>query len=234
MAPIGSGGLSSRRTFIRLAAVGYPALCLAQTEYWNTKDPTAYSEDEKYTMQHSSPWARTARAEVPGAVPSGLQLVVAPAVAGGGRIGKPTPPPPADATPPPEVANARETLAFYGQLTVRWESAKPILQITQTVLPAEFLNHYVISVTGLPAGVLSIDWTNLAAATLTAPRHSPERAEFVSLTGDKLALLFAFRQLHPPIKENDGMLSFTMNLSGIKIKTAFDPKRMVYRGQLAL
>jgi hypothetical protein len=75
---------------------------------------------------------------------------------------------------------------------------------------------------------------NLATATLTAHRHSPQRAEFVCLTEDKLALLFAFQKLHPPIKESDRALAFIMNLRGIEIKTTFQPKGMIYRGRLAL
>ena len=138
-----------------------------------------------------------------------------------------------DATPPPEDANARESLAFYGQVTIRWESATPILQITPSVLPVEFLDRHVISVTGLPSGVLSIGW-HLASAALVARGHSPERAEFVGLAGDKLALLFAFQKLHPPIRASDRTLSLVMNLSGIKVKATFQPKGMIYRGQLEL
>lgn len=219
MALTDSRGFSSRRSFIGLAAVGYPASCLhAQTEFWNTKDPTTYSEDERSRILHSSPWATTARAEAPRGVGRGATLVAAAPIAEqvgppskGGDTGVRTLPS-VGATAPPEDANARESLAFYGQVTIRWESAIPILQITRTVLPVEFLDHYVISVTGLPAGVLSIGW-NLASAALTAQRHSPERAEFVGLTGDKLALLFAFQKLHPPIKESDRALSFIMNLT---------------------
>lgn len=234
-------GSSSRRSFIGLAAaVGYPASCLlAQTEPWNTKDPVSWSEDDKYRLLHGSPWATIARAEAPSGVDGGPTLVAAAPIGSrleppgkGGDIGV-MPFPSGDATSPPENTNARASLAFYGQVTIRWESAIPVLQITRTVLPVAFLEHFVISVTGLPDGVLSIGW-KLASAVLAAPRHSPERAEFVGLTEDKLALLFAFQKLHPPIRKSDGALSFNMTLSGIKIKTTFQPKGMIYRGQLAL
>jgi hypothetical protein len=232
-------GRRTRRAFITLAAVSLPASrLLAQTEFWNTKDPNTYSEEEKYRVLHSSPWATTARAEAPRGVDRGPTLVPAtpvgeqtgPPSKGGGRV---MTLPSLDATPPVEDANSRESLAFYGQVTIRWESAIPILQITRSVLPVEFLNHYVISVTGLPAGVLSIGW-HLASAALAARGHSFERAEFVGLAGDKLALLFAFQKLRPPIKESDRTLSFVMNLSGIKVKATFQPKGMTYRGQLEL
>src|SRR5947209_7229477 len=34
--------------------------------------------------------------------------------------------------------------------TIRWESAKPILEALKTPLPEAFADHYVISVSGLP------------------------------------------------------------------------------------
>jgi hypothetical protein len=41
-----------------------------------------------------------------------------------------------------DKGDANQSLAYYGQVTVRWESAKPILQITGTPIPKEFRNHY--------------------------------------------------------------------------------------------
>jgi hypothetical protein len=134
----------------------------------------------------------------------------------------------------PQPEPAKEALAFYGAVAVRWESAEPILQVTRTFLPDQFKNHYVISVTGLPAGILSNSSTPLPAAVLSARKDPPEQAEFVALTSDKLTLLFAFPKRNPEIKASDKALAFRMDLSGIRIQARFDPKKMIYRGQLAL
>jgi hypothetical protein len=89
-------------------------------------------------------------------------------------------------------------------------------------------------VTGLPAGILSNVSTPLPAAELSARRRPPEQAEFAALTSDKLSFLFGFPKRNPVIKASDKALSFRMDLSGIRIKARFDPKEMIYRGQLAL
>jgi hypothetical protein len=232
-----SSGVSSRRSFIRLATIAWPASCLlAQTEFWNGKDPRNYSDDEKHQILNNSPWAKTARAEAPGGdsiQPVGDFNCRSAPPSGSGTCGqKPTAI--LHASPPPEAA--RESLAFYGQVTVRWESAKPILEVTRMVLPDQFRNHYVISVTGLPVSVLSntSNGTPLPTAVLSMQRRPPEPAEFVALTSAKVALLFAFPKRNPVIAATDKTLSFTMNLSGIKIKTTFDPEKMVYRGLLEL
>jgi hypothetical protein len=94
----------------------------------------------------------------------------------------------------------------------------------------------VISVSGLPVNILSQTsrGTPLPTAELSAGKHRPEKAEFVALTSDRLCLLFAFPKGNPDIKPKDKAFAFRMNLNGIRIHARFDPKEMVYRGQLAL
>jgi hypothetical protein len=238
-----SSDVTSRRTFIRLGAIACPVSCLlARTEFWNTKDLTNYSDDEMHRMVNNSPWAKTTRAEAPGV--ESIQPVAGCGAPAASTSGAPLPtrtPSPCGARQDtgavhasPRPDDAKEALAFYGQVTVRWESAEPILQVTRTLLPDQFRNHHVISVTGLPAGILSNGSTPLPAAVLSARKRPPEQAEFVALISDKLTLLFGFPKRNPVIKASDKALSFSMDLSGIRIKARFDPKEMIYRGQLAL
>ena len=227
----GFSHVTSRRTFIGLGVIACPiSRLLAQTEFWNTKDPTNYSDDEKHRMVNNSPWAKTTHADAPvGAVRrmDGFKSV-------GCLDCAPKHPKTVMVQASPQREDSNGTLAFYGQVTVRWESANPILQVTQTALPNEFRNHYVISVTGMPVGVLSNASTPLPTAVLSARKGPPEKAEFVALTSDKRTLLFGFPERNPVIKASDKALTFRMDLSGIRIQARFDPKEMIYRGQLAL
>jgi hypothetical protein len=231
-----SSDFTSRRTFIRLGTIACSLSCvLAQPQFWNTKDPTDYSDDEKHAMVANSPWAKVTHADAPGVSVRRLDKF-APVPCSPSIPGSCAPNHPktvvVQASPRPE--DATQALAFYGPVTVRWESAEPILQVTRTSLPDQFRNHYVISVTGLPAGILSNGSTPLPGAVLSARKGPPQQAEFVALTSDKLTLLFAFPKRTPAIKASDKALSFRMDLSGIRIKARFDPKEMIYRGQLAL
>jgi hypothetical protein len=233
-----SSDVTSRRTFIRLGTIAGSLSCvLAQPQFWNTKDPADYSDDEKHGIIANSPWAKVTHADAPGVSMRRLDGFASapctPSIPGSCASNHPKTVV-VQASPQPE--DAKEALAFYGPVTVRWESAKPILQVTRTALPNEFRNHYVISVTGLPVRILSqtSNGMPLPNAELSAGKHRPERAEFVALTSDKLTLLFAFPKGNPVIKASGKTVLFTMKLSGITIATRFVPQEMVYRGQLAL
>jgi hypothetical protein len=229
--------VTSRRTFIRMGTIASSLSCaLAQSQFWNTKDPADYSDNEKHGLIASSPWAKVTKADAPGVsmrrLDSFAPAPCSPYIPRSCTSNRKT----VVVHASPQPGDAKEAFAFYGPVTVRWESAKPILQVTRTELPNEFRNHYVISVTGLPVSVLSqtSNGAPLPTAELSAGRHRLERSEFVALTSDKLTLLFAFPKGNPLIKASDKTVSFTMKLSGITIKTKFVPKDMVYRGQLAL
>jgi hypothetical protein len=151
--------------------------------FWNSKDPN-YSDDEMHRMVNNSPWAKTTRAEAPGV--DSIQSVGFCGAPSASTNGTPLPTRPTPGScgarqdtgivqASPRLEDAKEALAFYGQVTVRWESAEPILQVTRTLLPDQFINHYVISVTGLPAGILSNGSTPLPAAVLSARKRPPER-----------------------------------------------------------
>ena len=55
--------------------------------------------------------------------------------------------------------------------TVRWESAKPILEATKSTLPDIFASHYVIAVSGIP--LLNPRRGGLRPKTMTAGLPAP-------------------------------------------------------------
>lgn len=178
-----SSDVTSRRTFIRLGAIACSLSCvLAQPQFWNTKDPTDYSDDEKLAIVGNSPWAKVTHADAPGVSIRHLDGF-APVP------GAPKHPKTVVVQPSPQPESAKEALAFYGPVTVRWESAEPILQVTRTLLPDQFKNHYVISVTGLPAGILSNGSTPLPAAVLSARKGPPLAVTHGFLPTRSVALL---------------------------------------------
>jgi hypothetical protein len=225
--------VASRRSFLRSTAILCSLRCVAaQPRFWNTKDPNEYSVDETREILTNSPWAKTTRAEAPGANPQAAGVLLQPC---------PTAPATCASRQPQVVdprshsGNTKDALAFYGRVTVRWESAKLILQVTHRPLPTEFASHYVIGIAGLPANVVSRGPnTPPPAAVLSVGSHPPQQAEFVALTSDNQTLLFAFPKPTPAIQASDKSVSFAMNLSGIRIKVGFVPREMIYRGELAL
>jgi hypothetical protein len=235
------GDLCNRRYFMRVPALVYPVVsALGQADFWNSKGPADYTEEEKRQIITNSPWAKTVRAK-------GLiaRSKVSPMASAG--VGSPCPIPGASGTSPVIIAqstacndgtkenagaaDSKHSLAFYGQVTVRWESAAPLLQITGIPLPDEFRDDYVISVTGLPTPLL----TEMPVATLSSSsnKHRHISAQFVRLL-DKQALFFAFPHHGLPLKTGNITIGFTMHLSGITVTAQFNPEDMMYRGRLAL
>ena len=120
-----------RRRFVTgTLGCGAALACVPQifgAEFWNSKDPSAWTEQEIQVLMTKSPWTREAvanfkNADDPTADPSGGL--------GGGR-----------------GASRR---AAFDPIYVRWESAQPVLDALRAPLPAEFAGLYVISVTNLP------------------------------------------------------------------------------------
>jgi hypothetical protein len=194
--PVGSrlGELLTRRGFICASALVAPVLyAFNQPDFWNAKDLADYTDEDKESITTNSPWARTVRSDKPD-----LNSVIS--VQGDGWL-----PPPCEifvywcphSERKPAKVDAKPLLAFYGQVTVRWESAKPILQITGTHLPEEFRNYYVVAVTGLPPAFF--DGTPTPTATLSSNRHRAVHAAHVFQhwsdvrLPDKRILLFAFQ-----------------------------------------
>lgn len=142
---------------------------------------------------------------------------------------------------------ARATTA----VTVRWESAQPILDATNEKLPAEFNGHYVLAVEGLP-----LDWgfdrpgrgkrttedvrlselieSLRSGATLSARGKDPEGAGIVRRAPLDESWLIGFSRELLPLTSADKNVEFKLNSGPMLIKAKFEPAEMMYRGRLAL
>ena len=137
--------------------------------------------------------------------------------------------------------------------TVRWESAQPVLDALKSPLPDAFANHYVIAVIGfpLPGGQRRYQ----AEDGDNPPRRSQDDAldnlkQFTTLQprGKELAqagvvqqqtssnsnLLFGFSKDSLSLTKDDKEVSFSTTLGRLVIRAKFNPKEMLYRGQLAV
>jgi hypothetical protein len=138
-------------------------------------------------------------------------------------------------------------------VTIRWESAQPVLDATKEKLPAEFNGHYVIAVAGLPLewgleragrGNRSRQDENIrlsdlierlrAGATLGAKGKDPEGAGIVRRAPNDEAWLFGFSRDLLPLTRADKDIEFALNSGPMAVKAKFDPAQMMYHGQLAL
>jgi hypothetical protein len=146
--------------------------------------------------------------------------------------------------------------------TVRWESAKPVLDALKTPLPDAFANHYVIAVIGfpLPAGQRRYrdeegDNPGRQSQEDNPPRRSQEDTldnlkQFTTLQpkGKELAqaglvqqqtssnsnLLFGFSKDSLTLTKDDKEVQFSTTLGRLVIRAKFNPKEMLYHGQLAV
>jgi hypothetical protein len=214
-----------RRSFLIGALSAAPALLspslVMAKDFWETKDPSTWTDEEILSLTSKSPWARLAVAEYKGAddpvgtaIPGGLS--------GRGQSG-PAPP----------------------NIHVRWESAQPMVDALKTRIPPDFDGHYVLGVLNLPiAGSRPA-----GRGGDTAPDDLLERAQNGAtlevkgkgtvesgiarrVRGGEILLGFAKDVL--PLAATDREIVFGLTMERFSLKAKFDGKDMVYRGKLAV
>jgi hypothetical protein len=138
--------------------------------------------------------------------------------------------------------------------TVRWESARPILEAMKAPIPEAFEGRYVISVSGIPllrdrsmgAGEEEGSTTSRrhekddidrlkSLSSLEARGRDPVQAELVTrqvATGS--SFLFGFSRKLLPLEPRDTDFLFTTTLGRLVVKAHFVPKEMLYHGELAV
>jgi hypothetical protein len=281
MREAGKGLVFSRRGLLTfVAGAGGAAWSRARAaggEFWNKKPPAEWSSEEIDRLLTNSPWARQVSVQVQlperggsrGGGPSDPSGYPGDPTGypGGSRnprggIGGPTIGIPGIGLPRVGVGLPRTGGGGRGggrspgrsqvKGTVRWESAKPILEALKSPLPEAFADHYVISVSGFPLGggrrweagpeerasetsaealdrlksFTSLEPAGKRAAQPGVVQHQPGSGEGTILFG------FAkeFLNLGPADKE----VVFSTNLGRVSIKTKFDLKAMRYQGALAV
>jgi hypothetical protein len=246
----------TRRTVFRVAGAGLIIYRGAMAvEFWNRKQPSAWSSEEIARLTTRSPWAKEVNADFMHDSAYTTGAAGGPQIGTGGVISAPR-----DQSGGFEMGgDGREARrgARREPVTVRWESAQPMLDALGTLLKSELKDRYVLSVSNLPIGVmesrrhkenaggLEEDSSPAArqrrmveqlkgAATLEARGKEPEQAGVVTSAPVPGTYLFGFSKELLPLSADDKDILFTLQTGSITVRAKFEPKEMIYRGKLAL
>jgi hypothetical protein len=250
--------LFTRRRLL-LWASGATALCgrldAFASDFWNKKGPADWSSDEVHEMLNKSPWAKSVTSTIASRSSSGNNGgnnagmggnnrggmggggggmggggrggMGGGGMGGGGTSGGGTP---------------RPSQQVKG--TVRWESAKPILEASKETLPDTFADHYVISVIGFPLagrktdddGQETVSKSALerykSASSLTPKGKDAVKPDVVLATG--IALLLGFAKDTLKLSPDDKEVAFATTIGRNVIKAKFTFKEMMYHETLAV
>jgi hypothetical protein len=195
---------------------------LSAAEFWNKKSAAAWTSDEILQLATKSPWAKTARVlPNPGRDRGSLDSTVPDLASGnaGGRSGN---------NKLGEVA-----VIPVAEVTVVWESAKPLLDALRTTFPADFANHYVIGVNDLPTteGGRKVNTDSMSASLKARAKDSVDAGDVLATRN---VVMFAFSRELLPLSAADKDVIFSLETNQYSIKTRFDLKEMMYRGLLAV
>ncbi|MBZ5603419.1 MAG: hypothetical protein LAO79_14045 [Acidobacteriia bacterium] len=245
--------MHTRRELLAIAAgLAAGRLYAGNSDFWNKKDPSEWSSQEIEQLTTKSPWSK----EVAASVPAEYGRRGGPSVGSGGGPGSP----PVGGPIPgvggiggiggiggmgggrPAGGGGRNPVdSFKG--TIRWESAKPMLDAMKSRVPEAFTNHYVISVSGIPLsgryGRSEDEDTNLdrlKGVTFLEPRGKRDLQPGIvqqqaSSTG---SVLFGFSKEMLMLTENDKEVLFSTTFGRVNLKAKFVLKDMMYHGQLAV
>jgi len=270
--------LTRRGVFMLAAGVGFAAwgrVYGSNSEFWNKKEPAEWTSAEIDQLISKSPWAKQVGAQYSrdrgdGGYPNDEGY---PGGGGGGRGGMGGGGPMGGGGGPmggiPGIGGpgmggggmgggrgrggrGRQPMESV-QGTVRWESAKPVLDALKTPLPEAFANHYVIGVSGFPLNGGSRRGSQgdsdsssqsnqdmldqLKSLTYLAPKGrdgaQPGLVQQAPSAGSP-TLLFGFSKDILALKPEDKEVIFSSKLGRLLVKTKFNLKDMMYHGELAL
>jgi hypothetical protein len=191
---------------------------LAASDFWNRKDPAAWTSEQILQLATRSPWATQARVVPKPGRDRGSTQTLAPDVAGGRSGGRGTGPDP---------------VVQVSEVTVVWSSAKPLIDVLKTSFPMDFTGHYVISIMELPPGLHGKPMTQDAMeASLQVKGKGSVGSGAIQLT--RQAAIFGFSKDLLPISATDKEILFELTTDQYTIRARFTPKEMLYHGTLAV
>ena len=263
----------TRRSVLTLAVgtgfAGWTRLYAFGSDFWNKKDPSEWNHDEVDQLTNKSPWAKAVSVSGPANNPYGQQGGGYP---GGGYPGGGYPGGgyPGGGYPGGGYPGGGYPGGGYGGMgrrrgpmqqagpsykgTVRWESAKPIMEALRTdKLPEGFADRYVISIVGIPPNVGQerryqgqnddsdqrsqqqlLD--QIKQQTYLSPKDKRDaQPGIVTQQGSRYGnVLFGFSKDVLALKPEDKEVTFSTVFGRIPIKAKFNLKEMMYHGELAI
>jgi len=213
------------------------------SDFWNKRDPSEWTSEEVSQLTSKSPWAKEVSANY---TPTGGQNRGMGGGGGGGMGGG-------------GMGGGRRSRGGTGMPTqgykgtIRWESAKPIIEALKAPLADPFKDHYVISVTGFPlnsdggrsrsqsedsdASMQDV-LDHLKGVTFLQPKtkrdiqpgivQQPANGRYGS------TVLFGFSKEVLALQPEDKEVTFITSFGRIDLKAKFNLKEMLYKGELAV
>lgn len=233
-------------------------IAAARKEFWDSKDPDAWSGEEKEILLSDSPWAREgfARMEVqkkgpsPSAYgnisrPGGDMPDVRPGVAPGGTRSVPI-----GGEPPPPPPNPDPGRPVQFRVLARWETAKPVRLAGGPETPEVSGQYYVVRLRGLPLmppakdkpeepGTNRNEWLLQAIKTGSRLERKDKPAivctHLFTGSGDTATEVLLFFAREPnPITVADKLVTLESRFAPFHLSVKFPLKEMMYKGELAL
>jgi hypothetical protein len=233
----------TRRSLFQLAGVAIAPWsvirALAAADFWNTKDPDAWTADDIAKLMKKSPWAREVTGERTTTQKNSSTSdpnLTNPRMGTSRSRNNPMGLPGGNTRNPKPPASNKSTTTYKG--TVLWESAKVIRDAAKSPLPDGFENQYVLSVTGVPLAKNSsrnaLD-TVRQVTFLTVKGHDPLEAAAVQQNQSNGAIYYmGFSREALAITKDDKEVAFTTAMGKVHFTAKFNPKDMLYHGELAV
>jgi len=241
-------GQISRRGILWMAGcavAGSAHLYAFSDDFWNKKDPGEWSSDEVNKLTSKSPWAKEVGANY---TPAGGQRGSMGGGGGGyGGMGR-------GGGGGGSRRNGPGIPPQNYKGTIRWESAKPVIDALKAPLDEAFSNHYVISVTGFPVQELGsrrqqsqgedssqsvqdvLD--HLKGVTFLQPKEKrdiqPGIVKQPAAGSYGTTVLFGFSKEVLALKPEDKEVTFVTSFGRLDLKAKFNLKEMMYHGELAV
>lgn len=222
----------SRRASLKLLAASpllfAPARLSAAklTDFWNTQEPSQWSNDEIHQLTTDSPWAKPVTAQLNAYSPQNPG-------AGAGRRGR--------TGRYSSTSSTASTLPKFNGV-VQWLSAKPMLLALKLQLPADFANHYVIGVSDIPVISGHEDGANSAdsydplkeVSFLEVKGQEPAQAGVIQQEPNNTStLLFGFLNQFLDLSKAKAA-TFSTTMGPLAVKAKFELSHMSYKGELAV
>jgi hypothetical protein len=233
----------TRRSLFQLAGLAIAPWsvirALAAADFWNTKDPDAWTADDIAKLMKKSPWAREVTGERTTTQKNSSTSdpnLTNPRMGTSRSRNNPMGLPGGNTRNPKPPASNKSTTTYKG--TVLWESAKVIRDAAKSPLPDGFENQYVLSVTGVPLAKNSspnaLD-TVRQVTFLTVKGHDPLEAAAVQQNQSNGAIYYmGFSREALAITKDDKEVAFTTAMGKVHFTAKFNPKDMLYHGELAV
>jgi hypothetical protein len=224
----------TRRNWLALAGAGlapWRGLLGFGKEFWESKDPAEWSADEISRLLGKSPWAKTVSAErvktQKNTMPSDpMPPPVNPRSRNSG-MGKP---------PSARTPSTKTVTTYTGEVV--WESAAPVRAALKSKLPEGFEGQYVLGMSGVPLaksdGKGALDKLRQATSLHTKNHQPLQPGPLKVLHENGTVYLFGFSKEGLSLNREEKEVVFTTHMGNLAFTAKFNPRDMLYHGELAV